>query len=194
MFETVIQVTRKRKLFTKTLRVLMLAFGILFILMAIIFTTGLMLPGACMILLYYVYGLLSRKEYEYHFSGSELSIFVISGGQIRRQAQELDLGGMEVVAPNWHEAVSNYKKKYGSVKLKKYDYTSYDDAIPYYTMIIMDAPPGQGAAELAEDRKIAERSGGAGKSKNKKKIKLLLDLDEETLRKLKNIYPDRVYI
>ncbi|MCC8136913.1 MAG: hypothetical protein LIO76_02415 [Clostridiales bacterium] len=167
MFETVVQVKRKTKLFTKTLRVLMLAFGIFFIINAIIFTTGLMLPGACMILLYYVYGLFCRKEYEYRFSGSELSIFVIWGGRMRRQAHELDLEEMEVVAPHWHEAVSKYTKKYGSVKLKKYDYTSYDDATPYYTMIIMEG---------------------------EKKIKLLLDLDKETLRMIKRLYPNRVII
>ena len=45
---------------------------------------------------------------------------------------------MEVIAPNWHEAVAKYRKNGGTEKLKKFDYTSYDDNIPYYTMIVYE--------------------------------------------------------
>ena len=51
-------------------------------------------------------------------------------------------------------------------KLKKYDYTSYEDDVPYYTMIIKE--DGQ-------------------------KIKLLLDLTEEMLHTIKTQFPEKVY-
>ena len=61
-------------------------------------------------------------------------------------------------------------KKYQNTKrtqeLKKYDYTSYEDDVPYYTMIIKE--DGQ-------------------------KIKLLLDLTEEMLHTIKTQFPEKVY-
>ena len=50
--------------------------------------------------------------------------------------------------------------------LKKYDYTSYDEDTPYYTMIIRE---------------------------DGHKIKLLLDLNEELLHAMKTQYPEKVY-
>ena len=52
-------------------------------------------------------------------------------------------------------------------RYRKYDYTSYEEDTPYYTMIIME---------------------------NRTKIKLLLDLDEEMLQTLKRLYPERVFL
>ena len=68
---------------------------------------------------------------------------------------------------NRHQAVAKYRKDAGGVKLPKYDYTSYEEDTPYYTMIIME---------------------------NRTKIKLLLDLDEEMLQTLKRLYPERVFL
>ena len=51
-------------------------------------------------------------------------------------------------------------------KIAKYDYTSYDDAVPYYTMIAYE---------------------------EKKPVKLLLDLNEEFLLALKSSYPEKVF-
>lgn len=45
---------------------------------------------------------------------------------------------MEVTAPNRHEAVAKYRKDGGGVRLPKFDYTSYEDDIPYYTMIVIE--------------------------------------------------------
>ena len=73
---------------------------------------------------------------------------------------------MEVTAPHWHESVAKYKKNGGTESLKKYDYTSYDDNIPYYTMIITE---------------------------DGRKIKLLLDLTEEMLHMMKTQHPEKVY-
>ena len=47
-----------------------------------------------------------------------------------------------------------------------YDYTSYEDDVPYYTMIIQE---------------------------DGRKIKLLLDLTEEMLHTMKTQFPERVY-
>ena len=71
-----------------------------------------------------------------------------------------------MTAPHYHEKVAKYKKNSGTEKLKKYDYTSYEDDIPYYTMIVI------------EDRE---------------KKKLLLDLNQELLFALKKQYPSKVF-
>ena len=51
-------------------------------------------------------------------------------------------------------------------KLKKYDYTSYDDDVPYYTMFVKE---------------------------DGNKIKLLLDLTDEMLHTIKTLHPQKVY-
>lgn len=160
------QVTRKKKPGAGVLKVLMVVFGVIFILMGIVFSRGFMLPGFLLICLYFLFDLFSQKEYEYIMEGNQFSIDVIMGKRHRKQAHELDLNKLEVVAPNWHEKVAKYRIKGGTERLPKYDYTSYDDDIPYYTMII-----GEG----------------------REKIKILLDLNEEMLRAMKNLFPDKVF-
>ena len=91
---------------------------------------------------------------------------MIYGKRYRKNRHELNLQELEVLAPNWHDAVAKYRIKGGTVRLPKFDYTSYDDDIPYYTMIITE---------------------------NKKKIKLLLDLTDEMMQDIKRMYPDRVF-
>ena len=70
------------------------------------------------------------------------------------------------IVENRHEAVAKYRKDGGGVRLPKFDYTSYEDDIPYYTMIVI------------EDRE---------------KKKLLLDLNQELLFALKKQYPSKVF-
>ncbi len=159
------QVKRKKKAGAGLLKGVMIVFGVLFILMGIMFSRGFMLSGFLLVVLYFIYDTFSRKEYEYTLEGMTFSISVIWGGHYRKEAHVLNLQEMEVVAPNWHESVAKYRLKGGSERLHKYDYTSYDDDIPYYTMIIME---------------------------DKKKIKLLLDLNEEMLDRMRSICPGRV--
>ena len=109
----------------------------------------------------------SDKEYEYVLDNGILSIDVIRGKRRRKTVHTLNMKDVEVVAPNWHDAVAKYRKNGGTVSLPKYNYTSYDDDIPYYTMIVME---------------------------NKQKIKLLLDLDNEMLSALKRLYPQKIYL
>lgn len=161
------QVKRKEKAMTGVLKKVILLFAVLFVVMGITISQGFMLSGFLAAGLYFVYDVLSRKEYEYVLDGDRLQISVIFGGRYRREMHVLDLKDMEVVAPSRHEKVADYLKEGGSVKLPKYDYTSYEENVPYYTMIVM------------EDRR---------------KIKILMDLNEEMLGFMKRMYPDRVFL
>lgn len=166
-FKVTQQVKRKKKAGAGVLKALMVVFGILFVLMGIVFSRGFMLSGFLLICLYFVFDVFSQKEYEYSVEGVNFSIDIIWGHRYKRQAHILNLQEMEVVAPNWHEKVAKYRMNGGSVRLKKYDYTSYDDSVPYYTMIIME---------------------------NGKKIKILLDLEKATLDAVRKVCPGKVYL
>lgn len=166
-YKIVEQVRRKQKALSGVLRVIMVVFAVILILMGIVLSQGFMLPGFLLVVLYFAYTVLNQKEYEYILEGNELTIDIILGKKYRKTAHILDTDKLEVVAPNWHDAVAKYRKKGGSERLKKYDYTSYEEDTPYYTMIITE---------------------------NREKIKLLLDLNEEMLQVLKRKYPDRVFL
>ena len=159
------QVKRKQKKMTGVLRKLMVVFGVFFVLLGIMISQAFMLAGFLLVALYFVFDVLSRKEYEYILDGKTLTIDVIYGKRYRKTAHIIDMTEMEVTAPNRHEAVAKYRKDGGGVRLPKFDYTSYEDDIPYYTMIVI------------EDRE---------------KKKLLLDLNQELLFALKKQYPSKV--
>ena len=160
------QVKRKQKKMTGDLRKLMVVFGVFFVLLGIMISQAFMLAGFLLVALYFVFDVLSRKEYEYILDGKTLTIDVIYGKRYRKTAHIIDMTEMEVTAPNRHEAVAKYRKDGGGVRLPKFDYTSYEDDIPYYTMIVI------------EDRE---------------KKKLLLDLNQELLFALKKQYPSKVF-
>ena len=161
------QVKRKAKRSTGILKVLMVVFAILFLLMGIMFDRGFMLFCIVFLGMYYWFSANAGREYEYIYVDGKLTINVIKGSRKLQQVQYLDTSKLEVVAPYNHSAVAMYKKSNGS-KLPKFDYTSYEDDIMYYTMIITD------------------ESG--------KKIKLLLDLNEEMLTELRRKNPQKVYM
>ena len=160
------QVKRKQKKMTGVLRKLMVVFGVFFVLLGIMISQAFMLAGFLLVALYFVFDVLSRIEYEYILDGKTLTIDVIYGKRYRKTAHIIDMTEMEVTAPNRHEAVAKYRKDGGGVRLPKFDYTSYEDDIPYYTMIVI------------EDRE---------------KKKLLLDLNQELLFALKKQYPSKVF-
>jgi len=166
-YKIVEQVKRKPKAATLLLRKVMLIFAVFFLLLGIMISQGFMLPGFLLVLLYFGYDILSQREYEYVLEGTRLEIYVILVKRYRRTAHILELKDLEVVAPNRHEKVAVYRKGEGSVRLPKYDYTSYEENTPYYTMII------------TEDRE---------------KLKLLLDLNEEMLQAMKKMYPQKVFL
>ena len=148
------------------LRKVMVIFAAIFVLMGITISQAFMLPGFLLALLYFVYDIFSQRDYEYIMENGQLTIDVIYGKKYRKTAHVLNLEEMEVTAPHYHEKVAKYKKNAGTEKLKKYDYTSYDEDTPYYTMIIRE---------------------------DGHKIKLLLDLNEELLHAMKTQYPEKVY-
>lgn len=165
-YRIVEQVSRKKKKMSGLLKKLMIFFSALFVIMGITIAQAFMLAGFCLAGLYFIYSTFCERDYEYTMEKDQLIIDVIYGKKYRKTAHTLDLREMEVTAPHWHDAVSRYKKKGGTEHLKKYDYTSYEEDTPYYTMIIRE---------------------------DGKKIKLLLDLTEEMLHILKNKYPQKVF-
>ena len=165
-YKIVEQVSRKKKSMSGVLRKVMAFFAVIFVIMGIAISQSFMLAGFLLAALYFVYDVFSQKDYEYTLENDTLSIDVIYGKKYRKTAHVLELKNMEVTAPHWHESVAKYKKNGGTEQLKKYDYTSYDDNTPYYTMIIKE---------------------------DGRKIKLLLDLTEEMLHTIKTQHPEKVY-
>ena len=165
-YKIVEQVSRKKKSMSGILRKVMVIFAVVFVVLGITISQSFMLAGFLLAGLYFVYDVFSRKDYEYTLENDVLTIDVIYGKKYRKTAHVLELRNMEVTAPHWHESVARYKKNGGTEKIKKYDYTSYDDDVPYYTMIVTE---------------------------DGNKIKLLLDLTEEMLHTIKMQHPQKVY-
>ena len=165
-YKIVEQISRKKKSMSGVLRKVMVLFAVIFVILGITISQSFMLAGFLLAALYFVFDIFSQKDYEYTLENDQLSIDVIYGKKYRKTAHVLELKELEVVAPHWHESVAKYKKNGGTEQLKKYDYTSYDDNIPYYTMIIKE---------------------------DGRKIKLLLDLTEEMLHTMKTQHPEKVY-
>ena len=160
------QVKKKSKRTTKLLKIFMIIAAILFLLLGIVFSTGYMLFCFIFAGMYFWFDSNADKEYEYVYCDGKLSIYVIKAKRKKIEAHVLDLASLEVVAPHEHESVRMYKKGMGE-DLPKYDYTSYEDDIPYYTMIIFD---------------------------NNQKVKILLDLNQEMLIDMKRKYPTKVFM
>ena len=165
-YKIVEQVSRKKKSMSGVLRKVMVLFAVIFVILGITISQSFMLAGFLLAALYFVFHIFSQKDYEYTLENDQLSIDVIYGKKYRKTAHVLELKDLEVVAPHWHESVAKYKKNGGTEQLKKFDYTSYDDNTPYYTMIIKE---------------------------DGRKIKLLLDLTEEMLHTIKTQHPEKVY-
>ena len=161
------QVKRKSKPFAKMLSIIMVVLAAALVILAIMSDRGLMFPAFLFAVLYYIFSINADKEYEYTLEDGTLTIDVIRGKRRRKTAHTLALKDIEVIAPNWHDAVAKYRRDGGTEKLKKYDYTSYEDDIPYYTMITYES---------------------------NEKIKLLLDLNHEMLEAIKRIFPQKVYM
>ena len=165
-YKIVEQVSRKKKSMSGILRKVMIIFAVFFVILGITISQSFMLAGFLLAALYFVYDVFSQKDYEYTLESDTLTIDVIYGKKYRKTAHVLELKNMEVTAPHWHESVAKYKKNGGTEKLKKYDYTSYDDDVPYYTMIVKE---------------------------DGNKIKCLLDLTDEMLHIIKTLHPQKVY-
>ena len=165
-YKIVEQVSRKKKNMSGILRKVMIIFAVFIVILGITISQSFMLAGFLLAALYFVYDVFSQKDYEYTLESDTLTIDVIYGKKYRKTAHVLELKNMEVTAPHWHESVAKYKKNGGTEKLKIYDYTSYDDDGPYFTLIVKE---------------------------DGNKIKLLLDLTDEMLHTIKTLHPQKVY-
>ncbi len=161
------QVERQDKKGYRLLSRVMIILAVVFVLLGIIFQNGYFFPAILMALLYYIFTYNAHLSFEYNFQAEYFSVDVIRGRRSRKTTQVIYYKDIEVVAPPDHELVLKYKKKGGTEKVKKYDYTSYLEGVPYYTVIA---------------------------KKGNEKIKLLMDLDEEILRSLKMRDPMKVHI
>ncbi len=148
----VIAVKRKDRPSEKLFRGLMLGLGVLFLLEGILLSTGFMLPCFLMVLAYFWYSHASRREWEYTLENGRMRIERVSD-RGRAVLHDFSLADMEILTLPDDPAVARYKK-HGEERLPKFDYTSYREGVPYYTLIV----PVDG-----------------------KKIKLLLDLTPEAL-------------
>lgn len=166
-YRMVKEVHRRVKPSTKILKTVMIVLCVLFMLFGIVFDRGMLLLALLTAGMYFLFDAYIIKDYEYVMEGNVFTISVIHAKRRRREAHVLNLKDLEVLAPNWHEAVAKYRLKGGTERLPKYDYTSYEPEVPYYTMIIMEG---------------------------RKKIKLLLDLEEDMLFTIKRMYPQKVFV
>ena len=159
----VVAVKRKEKPSEKFLRVLMVILAVLFLLQGIIFSRAFMLPCLLMTGAYFWYSHASRREYEYTLEDGHMTIErAASSG--RTVLHEINLADVEALASPDDPCVARYKKG-GEEKIRKFDYTSYEENQPYYTM-------------------IAKEDG--------QKIKLLLDLTPEAISLIRQANPPAV--
>ncbi len=135
----VISVSRSPRPREVFLRRAMAVLAVVFLLQGIMLSTGFMLPCFLMVLCYFWFSHASKREYEYTLDDEGLKIERTS-----------DRGRRML-----HEPEALPYKKGGSIPIRKVDYTSYKDDVPYYTM-------------------IAEEDG--------KPLKLLLDLTDDAIR------------
>lgn len=162
----VISVTRKTRPKDTMMRRLMAVLAVVFLLQGIVFSTAFMLPCFLMAICYYWFRHASKKEYEYILEDQTLKILRVSD-RGRNSEYEIPFDRITLLCrPDAPEAMP-YKKKGGTIKTKKEDYTSYQDDIPYYTMIVRDEP---------------------------RPLKLLLDLTPEAIRMIRRWNRDAVKI
>ena len=161
----VISVSRKATPHQVTLHRTMAVLAAVFLLGGIFLSRGLMLPCFLMAVCYFWYGYACKREYEYTLEDDILRI-ERAGDLGRRLLHEIPFASVSLLCrPDAPEALP-YKKG-GSIQIPKADYTSYRDDIPYYTM-------------------IAEEDG--------KQIKLLLDLNDEAIWRIRRKNPGAVKV
>lgn len=136
MDKIVIAVNRRARPSEKLLRGIMVFFAVLFLIMGIAVNRGLMLPCFLMAVAYIVYTNASRRAWEYIIENGVMRIDRMADHG-RLPLHELSLRETLALARPDDISVAKYKKG-GEIKIRKYDYTSYEDGVPYYTMIIRE--------------------------------------------------------
>ena len=140
----------------RVLKGAMLALAILFLLLGILLSRGMMLPCFLMAMAWLWYGHATRRDYEYVLENEVLKVDrLMERGRVT--LHEIPFREFQILARPDDPAVALYRKG-GGEKVKKYDYTSYADGVPWYTLI---------AREDGET------------------VKLLLDLNDEAIRAIR---------
>mgnify|MGYP003297811385 CR=1 FL=1 len=165
-YNVVSQVKRRPKAFTKLLRIVLVTGAILNVIMGVAFDRGFMLTSLLFAALYMIYDIQSVTEYEYMLEGGHFRVDRIKGYRYRKAVQFIKVEDIIVIAPPDDKAVAAYKKN-GTEKVKKYDYTSYEPGVVYYTMIAKEGD---------------------------EKIKLLLDLNDQMLETFRRIDSRKVIL
>lgn len=161
----VISVTRATRRRDVLLRRAMAVLAVVFLLQAIAFSRAFMLPCFLMTACWFWFSNASKREYEYTLDEKALKIERVSD-RGRRVLHEIPLSAITLLCtPDAPEALP-YKKG-GSIPVRKVDYTSYREDVPWYTV-------------------IAEEDG--------KPLKLLLDLNPEAIRLIRRYRRDAVKI
>ena len=130
----------------------MILLGVLFLLFGILFSTAFMLPCFLMAVSYYVYKAAAKREWEYTLEDDRLTVERVSE-RGRQVLHEIRFRDIEILAAPDDSAVARYRKG-GAERLRPFDYTSYREGVPYYTVIATE---------------------------NGQRIKLLLDLTPESI-------------
>ncbi len=169
-------IRRKRSRVAPALEAVMILFAVLFLLAGVLLDRGFMLSCFLMAALYYLYRMLSIREFEYQLEGTTLSVDQILGNRMRRTVLVADLKELLVCAPHDSSRVDAWRKSSGS-RVKKYDFTSGDPEIPYDTMIVrIDGEETKLLVELSEEMHtyLAQRCPG--------KVERVYEKDRNTLR------------
>ena len=111
----------------------MLALAILFLLLGILFSRGMMLPCFLMAMAYLWYDHATKRDYEYVLENDTLKIDrLMERGRV--SLHEIPFREIELLARPDDPAAAPYRKG-GGEKAKKYDYTSYEEGMTWYTLI-----------------------------------------------------------
>ncbi len=129
-----IAVRRRARPSEKYLKTAMAVLAVLFLVNGILLSTGFMLPCFLMTGCYYWYTFSIKREYEYILEDGWMYIDRVSD-RGRRRLHEFKLSEIRLLCLPDDPEAAPYKKG-GSEKIKKFDYTSYEDGVAYYTMIV----------------------------------------------------------
>ena len=158
MDQIVIGVRRRIRPAEKLLRGLMIGLSVLFLLQGILLSRGFMLPCFLTAGLALWYGTAVRREFEYILEDGQMRIYRVND-RGRFLQHEFSLSEILILARPEDPSVAPYRKG-GSEKIRKFDYTSYQEDVPYYTMIV---------------------------AQNGVKAKLLLDLTPEAVSRIRSV-------
>ena len=162
----VISVSRVSRSSDRVLRGLMAALAVFFLLQGILFSSAFMLPCFCMTAACFIYGHLARREYEYTLDEDGLKIERVSD-MGRRLLHEIPYDEIRLICLADDPEAAPYKKG-GSIRVKKYDYTSYRDDVPYYTLIAgHESPLFKFLLDLTPEALVRLRRSAAGCGRGK---------------------------